>query len=127
MIDIWHVLVEVLAFRGVAISTDCLSRAARDLHFFVTYSLGSVIHMFTYNPGYADHYNEWIAACRGEGTALCNFDYSGTLIEHNLLGNVAHRADKALKWDAKNFKFTNDQSANKLLTKDYRKGWEIKI
>lgn len=72
------------------------------------------------------HYNEWLAACRGEGKSLCNFDYSGTLIEHNLLGNVAHRAGKALKWDAKNFKFTNDEAANKLLTKSYRKGWEIK-
>ena len=71
------------------------------------------------------HYNEWLAACRGEGESLCNFDYSGTLIEHNLLGNVAHRAGKALKWNAKNFKFTNDEAANKLLTKSYRKGWEI--
>ena len=48
------------------------------------------------------------------------------LIEHNLLGNVAHRAGKALKWDAQNFKFTNDEAANRLLTKSYRKGWEIK-
>lgn len=73
----------------------------------------------------AGHYNEWLKACRGEGETLCNFDYSGTLIEHNLLGNVAHRAGKALDWDAKNFKITNDEAANKLLTKDYRKGWEI--
>ena len=58
---------------------------------------------------------------------LCNFDYSGSLIEHNLLGNVAHRAGKTLKWDARNFKITNDEAANKLLTKSYRKGWEIKV
>lgn len=73
----------------------------------------------------AGHYNEWLKACRGEGKTLCNFDYSGTLIEHNLLGNVAHRAGKALDWDAGNFKITNDEAANKLLTKSYRKGWEI--
>jgi hypothetical protein len=41
------------------------------------------------------------------------------------LGNVAHRAGKALDWDAKAFKITNDEAANKLLTKEYRKGWEI--
>jgi predicted dehydrogenase len=73
----------------------------------------------------AGHYNEWLKACRGEGETLCNFDYSGSLIEHNLLGNVAHRAGKALEWDARNFKITNDEAANKLLTKEYRKGWEI--
>lgn len=73
----------------------------------------------------AGHYNEWLKACRGEGETLCNFDYSGSLIEHNLLGNVAHRAGKALDWDAKNFKITNDEAANKLLTKKYRKGWQI--
>ncbi|MGB2453205.1 MAG: Gfo/Idh/MocA family protein [Akkermansiaceae bacterium] len=73
----------------------------------------------------AGHYNEWLRACRGEGETLCNFDYSGSLIEHNLLGNVAHRAGQTLEWDAKNFKITNDEAANKLLTKEYRKGWEI--
>ena len=71
------------------------------------------------------HYNEWLKACRGEGETLCNFDYSGSLIEHNLLGNVAHRAGQTLEWDAKDFKITNDEAANKLLTKEYRKGWEI--
>jgi predicted dehydrogenase len=73
----------------------------------------------------AGHYNEWLKACRGEGETLCNFDYSGSLIEHNLLGNVAHRAGQTLEWDAQNFKITNDEAANKLLTKEYRKGWEI--
>ena len=73
----------------------------------------------------AGHYNEWLKACRGEGETLCNFDSSGSLIEHNLLGNVAHRAGQTLDWDAKNFRITNDEAANKLLTKEYRKGWEI--
>ena len=74
----------------------------------------------------AGHYNEWLKACKGEGEALCNFEYSGSLIEHNLLGNAAHRAGvgKAFDWDAKEFKVTNDEEANKLLTKEYRKGWE---
>ena len=74
----------------------------------------------------AGHYQEWLKACRGEGETLCNFDYSGTLIEHNLLGNVAHRAGKALDWDAGNLVITNDAAANQFLTKEYRKGWAIK-
>lgn len=70
------------------------------------------------------HYNEWLHACKNGGRSLCNFDYSGSLIEHNLLGNVAHRVGKALEWDAQNFKINNDEAANKLLGKTYGKGWE---
>jgi hypothetical protein len=60
-----------------------------------------------------------------KGKHSVTFDYSGSLIEHNLLGNVAHRAGQTLDWDAKNFRITNDEAANKLLTKEYRKGWEV--
>jgi hypothetical protein len=58
---------------------------------------------------------------------LCNFDYSGALIENNLLGNLAHRAalGKELQWDAEKFKINNHEEANSLLSKTYRKGWEI--
>lgn len=76
-------------------------------------------------PKSIGHYKEWIEACKGNGKTLCNFDYSGTLIEHNLLGNVAHRAGKPLDWDAKTGKITNHEEANQYLTKTYRKGWEI--
>ena len=31
----------------------------------------------------------------------------------------------ALKWDAENLRFTNNVEANALLTKTYRKGWEV--
>jgi hypothetical protein len=76
------------------------------------------------SPG---HYEEWLRACRGEGKSLCNFDYSGALIEHNLLGNVAHRAalGQTLDWDAAALRFTNHDAANALLSKPYRQGWEI--
>ncbi len=74
------------------------------------------------SPG---HYAEWLQACRGEGKALCNFNYSGKLIEHNLLGNVAHRVSlgKKLSWAAKALRFTDLEAANTLLTKSYRDGW----
>lgn len=74
------------------------------------------------SPG---HYEEWLAACRGEGNALCNFDYSGKLIEHNLLGNLAHRAamGEELEWDAVAFKIANHESANAFLGRNYREGW----
>lgn len=78
-------------------------------------------------PKSAGHYNEWLKACRGEGESLCNFDYSGKLIEHNLLGNVAHRAalGEELKWNAEELIFEDHEAATALVSKEYRKGWEV--
>lgn len=77
-------------------------------------------------PDSLGHYNEWVLACKGGPESLCNFDYSGSLIEHNLLGNCAHRAgNKHLDWDPVKFSFTNDSAADKFLTKEYRDGWDI--
>ncbi|NNM31066.1 MAG: Gfo/Idh/MocA family oxidoreductase [Akkermansiaceae bacterium] len=74
------------------------------------------------SPG---HYNEWLAACRGEGSTLCNFEYSGSLIEHNLLGTTAYRAGKKLQWEPGTMKIPNVPEAEKFLGRTYRKGWEI--
>jgi predicted dehydrogenase len=72
------------------------------------------------------HHQEWLAACKGKVTeTLCNFDYSGALIEHNLLGVVSHRTGKKIEWDAKNLKSTNVPEADKFVNKAYRKGWEF--
>ncbi|MFK7790340.1 MAG: Gfo/Idh/MocA family protein [Phycisphaeraceae bacterium] len=73
------------------------------------------------------HYNEWLAACKGNDKTktLCDFGYSGKLIEHNMLGIAAHKAGGKLDWDAQAFAFTNRPDANRYLTKTYRKGWEI--
>ncbi|MGC4007510.1 MAG: Gfo/Idh/MocA family oxidoreductase [Pirellulales bacterium] len=71
----------------------------------------------------AGHYAEWIQAAKTGGTALCDFVYSGALIEHNLLGNVAHRVGSKLTWDAEALT-TDVPDANRLLTKAYRDGWK---
>ena len=70
----------------------------------------------------AGHHAEWVKACRGEGSTLCNFEYSGSLIEHNLLGNAAHRLGEKIAWSDQP---AWDGPAAKFLAKDYRKGWEL--
>jgi hypothetical protein len=71
-----------------------------------------------------DHYVGWADACRGEGKTTSHFDYAGPLTEAVLLGTVAMRVPgETLKWDAKALK-TNSKTADALLTKPYRKGWE---
>ena len=75
------------------------------------------------SPG---HYHEWVTACRGGPPAGSNFvDHAGLLTEICLLGNVAVRARKKLDWDGAHFRITNDAAANRLLHREYRKGWSL--
>lgn len=87
-------------------------------------------------PKSRGHHAEWIFGAKtgqpapgsdraSDASTLCNFDYSGALIEHNLLGNVAHRTGEKLLWDAARGEVTNTDKAARFVTKAYRKGWEI--
>ncbi|MEN6577816.1 MAG: Gfo/Idh/MocA family oxidoreductase [Phycisphaerales bacterium] len=74
------------------------------------------------SPG---HHQEWIIGCKTGKPTLCNFDYSGALIENNLLALVAYRVGQKLDWDAKNLKATNCPEADKYIRKQYRQGWVL--
>jgi len=74
------------------------------------------------SPG---HHREWIIAAKTGKPTLCNFDYSGALIEHNLLALVAYRSGEKLAWDASNLKATNCPEAEEYIYKKYRKGWVL--
>ena len=76
-------------------------------------------------PPSAGHHREWLLACNTGSPTLCNFDYSGRLIEHNLLGTVAHRAGERLIYDGHTGRVTNSPVADQFLTKVYRPGWEL--
>jgi hypothetical protein len=76
-------------------------------------------------PPSLGHHQEWIHACKTGAATLCNFDYSGTLIEHNLLGTVAFRAGKKPQWDPEALKVTNCAEADRLIRGAYREGWAI--
>jgi predicted dehydrogenase len=73
----------------------------------------------------AGHYVEWINACKTGAPTLCNFEYSGSLVEHNLLANVAYRTGQKLEWDSKNLKATGCPGADQFIRREYRKGWSI--
>jgi len=71
------------------------------------------------------HHQEWIHGAKTGAPTLCNFDYSGKLIEHNLLGTVAFRVGKKLTWDAKAMKATNCPEADQYIRPQYREGWTL--
>ena len=76
-------------------------------------------------PQSIGHHQEWIRACKAGTPTTCSFDYSGPLAETVLLGNVAFRTGKKLIWDAPKLRAPNAPEAEKYITKEYRKGWEL--
>jgi hypothetical protein len=76
-------------------------------------------------PRGKSHWQEWVDACKGQGKALADFEYSGWLTEANHLGNVAFRAGKKLQWNAETMTIANAPDAAKFLKREYRKGWEV--
>jgi predicted dehydrogenase len=76
-------------------------------------------------PKSVGHHNEWIQACKTGSPTTCNFSYSGALVESNLLGIAAYRLGKKLEWDPVNLRATNCSEADRLIRKQYRKGWSL--
>ena len=70
------------------------------------------------------HQQQFIECARAGKKAPCDFSYSGLLTVANHLGGVAYRAGKKLTWDHVAGK-TDDEGANKLLTREYRAGWKL--
>ena len=91
-----------------------------------------------------NHYHRWIDAIADGTKTSDGFDYAGWLSEAAQLGNIATRLPKrpvnsrgklsvppdekdlnVLEWDAGNLRITNNTEAQALLTRTYRKGWEV--
>ena len=69
--------------------------------------------------------SEWINAFKNNTQSAGSFLYAGPVTETILLGAVALRAGQKVEYDTKNMKITNMPEANKYLTREYRKGWEL--
>jgi predicted dehydrogenase len=83
-------------------------------------------------PRSVGHFQEWVEACKGGDAPGSNFGWAGPLTEVVLLGNVALRPEmreelttKKLLWDGPNLTFTNSESANRFLRREYRNGWSL--
>ena len=78
-------------------------------------------------PRVEGHHTDWLRACKGGTPASSNFEYGARLSEFVLLGNVALRTQRLLKWDAVNMKATNAPEADQYLREPYRAGWELPV
>lgn len=73
-----------------------------------------------------DHWLEFVGCClKGDTKTHANFDIAGPMTEAVLLGCLASPfPGEALHWDSAALKISNHQAADKLVKRDYRKGWE---
>ncbi|HVO09288.1 MAG TPA: Gfo/Idh/MocA family oxidoreductase [Vicinamibacteria bacterium] len=71
------------------------------------------------------HHADWLQACKGGRPACSHFGYGARLSEFVMLGNVALRTGRLLRWDAAGMRATNAKEADRYLREEYRKGWEL--
>jgi predicted dehydrogenase len=73
------------------------------------------------------HYANFVDAIRANDPKLLTCDvlegHLSSALPH--LANISYRVGRALQFDGKTEKFVNDKEADKLLTREYRRGFEI--
>jgi predicted dehydrogenase len=67
----------------------------------------------------------WITSMLSNKQSPGSFRNSGPVTETILLGAVALRAGRRVEYDTVNMRITNFPEADKYLTREYRKGWEL--
>jgi predicted dehydrogenase len=69
--------------------------------------------------------NTWVNSIKNNEESPGSFLFADCVTETINLGAVALRAGSKVDYDTKSMKITNFQRANKYLTRQYRKGWEL--
>jgi predicted dehydrogenase len=76
--------------------------------------------------GREEVHKDWALAVKAGKPAPCHFGYSGPFTEAYQLGNIALRAGHRIEWDPMAFRITNCREANQYLSREYRRGWDLK-
>lgn len=75
----------------------------------------------------SSHWHDWVDAVIAGKKTTDGFEYAGPLSETVQLGNIAARIPgKTLQWNSEKLSFDNSPEANRLVTKAYRAGFEVK-
>jgi predicted dehydrogenase len=76
--------------------------------------------------GREEVHKDWVAAVKAGKPAPCHFGYAGPFTEAYQLANVALRVGHRVEWDPLAFRVTNCREANQYLTREYRRGWDLR-
>ncbi|MCA9424565.1 MAG: Gfo/Idh/MocA family oxidoreductase [Candidatus Omnitrophica bacterium] len=72
-------------------------------------------------------HNDWLRACKGGLPACSNFEYSGPFTEMVNFGNLAVKFGEKLEWDNIKGVVKNVRNPQEIVSKEYRKGWELPV
>ena len=78
------------------------------------------------NWGREEVHKDWVVAVKAGKEAPCNFAYAGPFTEAYQMGNIALRVGHRIEWDPLAFRITNCREANQYLSREYRKGWDLR-
>ena len=68
---------------------------------------------------------QWVEGCKGGKHSQGAFENAGPISEAMNLYAISLRTGRRLVWDAAAQRVTNFAEANKYLSREYRKGWEL--
>ena len=71
-----------------------------------------------------DHVRNWIDAVQSRTDPICTVETGHRTATVCHLANIGYKLRRKLTWDPKEEKFSGDDEANKLCTREARKGWE---
>jgi len=72
-----------------------------------------------------DPYQNWIDGIKNGYKPASNFDYAGPFTEMVNFGNLVVKSGKKLKWDNVKGEVSNVRNPKEIVSKEYRKGWEL--
>lgn len=75
------------------------------------------------SPG--GHQRAWVLNSLEGKKCVSDFSYAGPLTEVVLLGVISQRVPEPLEYDPATQRFTNHETANQYLSRNYRPGWEL--
>jgi len=70
-------------------------------------------------------HRDWINAIKAGTKACSDFSYSGPLTEAILLGTLAIRTGKTVKWNSEKLEIIDNPEAAKLINPEVREGWRV--
>jgi predicted dehydrogenase len=76
-------------------------------------------------PDSPGHIREFLDAVKSRQTTTCNIDYGHRLTKAGLLGNIAYRVGRKIRWDDAREQVVDDAEANRLVTRKYRKPYRL--
>jgi hypothetical protein len=76
-------------------------------------------------PRVPSHQREFLECVKTRQQPTCDVEVGHRSTYVSILGNIAFRLGRKLRWDSQKEQFVGDEEANRWLTKPYRKPWTI--